>query len=59
VVSRCPTEKDEAALSLLVRAVEARLATQPVEVQLARQQRQLEGRARLRALRERLDADPA
>jgi hypothetical protein len=30
-----------------------------VEVQLARQQRQLEGRARLRALRERLDADPA
>lgn len=51
------TEADRAALAELVRAVQAKMDAEPVDVQLARQQRQDEARARLRGLRERLDAD--
>lgn len=50
------SEEGREALALLVRVVKARLDAEPLEVQLARQQRQEEGRARLRRLRERLDA---
>lgn len=53
------TEADREALRELVAAVEARLTSEPVEVRLARQQRQQEGRERLARLRERLDADPS
>lgn len=53
------TERDREALGELVRAVQAKMNAEPVEVQLARQQRQDEARARLRGLRERLDADPS
>lgn len=53
------TEADRAALAELVRAVQAKMDAEPVDVQLARQQRQDEARARLRGVRERLDADPA
>lgn len=53
------TEADRAALAELVRAVQAKMDAEPVDVQFARQQRQEEARARLRGVRERLDADPA
>lgn len=51
------TEADRAALGELVRAVQAKMDAEPVAVQLARQQRQEEARARLVQLRMRLDAD--
>lgn len=49
------SEADRAALVVVVRAAVARLEAEPLDVQLARQQRQEEGRARVRAIRERLD----
>lgn len=49
------TERDREALGELVRAAKAKMDAEPVEVQLARQQRQQEARERLRGLRERLD----
>jgi hypothetical protein len=57
--TRPPTEADLAALGEVVRAAEALMAAEPLDVRLARQQRQEESRARLRRLRERLDADPS
>lgn len=53
------TEADRAALAELVRAVQAKMDAEPLDVQIARQQRQDEARARLRGVRERLDADPS
>lgn len=53
------TDRDREALAVLVRAVQAKMDAEPVEVQLARQQRQQEARERLRGLRERLNADPS
>jgi len=49
------TTEGQEALAVLVRAVRAQMEAEPLEVQLARQQRQEEGRARLRRLRERLE----
>jgi post-segregation antitoxin (ccd killing protein) len=49
------TETDRAALTELVRAVQAQIDAEPVEVQVARQQRQAEGRARLSRFRAKLE----
>jgi hypothetical protein len=49
------SEADREALSALVAAVTSRMEAEPLEVQLARQQRQEEGRARVRRIREGLD----
>lgn len=51
------SEADREALTALVRAAKAKMDAEPLDVQLARQQRQEEARARLGRLRERLDAD--